>query len=72
MEKFSEKKNIKSFLTSAKNGTNIELVFKEIAQLILGNKTDEEINEEFGLKPRSLSSLSHYNNQLQKKKKKCC
>ena len=52
------------------NGTNVDLVFKEMAELILGNKTDEEIKEEFLIRPHSASTLSKDSQQL--KKKKCC
>ena len=72
MEKFGEKKNMKCFLTSAKDGTNVDVIFKEMAELILANKSDEEIMEEFGTKVRSLSTLSKDSQKMQTQKKKCC
>ena len=72
MEKYGEKKNMNSYLTSAKDGTNVDVIFKEIAKLILANKTEEEIREEFGTKERSLSTLSQNNQKLPNKKKGCC
>ena len=71
-DKFAEKKNMKCFLTSAKDGTNVDVIFQEIAELILANKTDEEIIEEFGTKERSLSTLSKDSHKAQAQKKKCC
>ena len=73
MEKFGEKKNMKCFLTSAKDGTNVDVIFKEMAELILADKSDEEIMEEFGTKVRSLSTLSKDSQKVDiQKKKKCC
>ena len=43
-EKFCEKYQMKYFEVSAKNGTNVELIFREIAQFILANKPEREIN----------------------------
>ena len=74
MEFFAEKenKNIKSFETSAKDGTNVDKIFQEIAELILANKTDEEINQEFVMRPHSSSSLSKDGQVTDNKKNKCC
>ena len=71
-DKFAEKKNMKCILTSAKDGTNVDVIFQEIAELVLANKTEEEIMEEFGTKERSLSTLSKDSHTLQPPKKKCC
>ena len=70
MENFAKKKNMKCFETSAKEGTNVDLIFKEITKLILNNKTDEEINEEFlnrTINSTILSMDNSFNN-----KKNCC
>ena len=73
MEFFAEKYQItKCFETSAKDGTNVELIFKEMTQLILGNKTDEEINQEFLVRPHSASTLSKDSQKVEDTKKKCC
>ena len=73
MEFFAKKenKNIKSFETSAKDGTNVDKIFQEIAELILANKKEEEINQEFVMRPHSSSSLSK-DGQTDNKKNKCC
>ena len=71
-DKFAEKKNMKCFLTSAKDGINVDTIFQEIAELVLANKTEEEIIEEFGVKERSLSTLSKDSQKMQTQKKKCC
>ena len=73
MEFFAEKNQIKkSFETSAKDGTNVDLIFKEMAELILANKTDEEINQEFLVRPHASSTLSKDSENLEPEKKKCC
>jgi small GTP-binding protein len=73
MEFFAEKNQIKkSFETSAKDGTNADLIFKEMSELILANKTDEEINQEFLVRPHASSTLSKDSENLEPEKKKCC
>ena len=61
-EKFSKKYNMKYFETSAKEGTNVELIFKEIAELILSNKPEKEDN----------NNTSILSNQSNNSKKHCC
>ncbi len=75
LETFSNKKNMKCFETSAKDGTNIDLVFMELAKLILKDKSDQQIKEEFCHKNRSLSVFSKGSEGESKhsqKKKGCC
>ena len=72
MEHFAAKENIKCFESSAKNGTNVALIFQEIGELILANKTEEEINEEFITRSHSKSTLSNNSKNIEDKKKKCC
>ena len=72
MEKFAEKSNMKCFEISAKRGVNVELIFREIAELILANKTDEEIKNEFVIRPHSLNLKSNDDNYSFARKKKCC
>ena len=74
IKKFLEKNEMKFFETSAKEGTNVDIILKEISQLILAGKTNEEIIEEFGSKKRSSSVLSKDSDLEDKKetKKKCC
>ena len=61
-EKLGEKYNMKYFETSAKEGTNVELIFKEIAELILSNKPEKEDN----------NNTSILSNQSNNSKKHCC
>ena len=61
-EKFSKKYNMNYFETSAKEGTNVELIFKEIAELILSNKPEKEDN----------NNTSILSNQSNNSKKHCC
>ena len=60
--------------TSAKEGINIDEIFRELAELILKGKTDEEINEEYkdnNNNNNSFNILDDSNEEL-KKKKSCC
>ena len=45
VKKFSEKLNIKYFEVNSKDGTNVELIFKEIAGLILSNRRKATFNK---------------------------
>jgi len=49
VKEFGEKKEIEVFETSAKLGNNIENVFNRLVELILENKTDEEIIKLYGM-----------------------
>ena len=74
IEKFAEKKEMKYIETSAKEGINIDEIFRELAELILKGKTDEEINEEYkdnNKNNNSFNILDDSNEEL-KKKKSCC
>ena len=70
MESFAETKKMKSFETSAKNGSNVDLIFTEIASLILADKTEKEINELYTKNPQNLSISSELTGP--KKGRKCC
>ena len=70
MGNFGAKKNMKCFETSAKDGKNVDEIFNVMAELILSNKTDEEIRQNFTQKNRSLSIPDKSENM--KNKKKCC
>ena len=70
MESFGETKKMKFFETSAKNGSNVDLIFTEIASLILANKTEKEINELYTKNPQNLNISSEVIEP--KKEKKCC
>ena len=45
-EKLSQRFNMKYFETSAKDGTNVDLIFKEIAELVLSSPKGKKIEEE--------------------------
>ena len=47
-EKLANKYGMKYIEASDKNGTNVDLIFNEIANMILANKSEEEIINEFG------------------------
>ena len=73
MEHYSKKENLECFETSAKTGANVDAIFQKIGELILANKTEEEIREEFIIRPHSASTLSKDSNHVEiKKKKGCC
>ena len=59
---FGEKYKMKYFETSAKDGTNVDVIFREIAQLILEKKSE---------KKRKNTILSKENNNS-KNGKRCC
>ena len=60
-KKFSESHNLKYFETSAKDGSDVELIFKEIAELILSNKSEKKMDNKITL-----------SNQPNESKKSCC
>ena len=73
MEKFAEKNNMKCFETSAKEGTNVDIIFTEIAKLIIQNKSEKDIIEEFGNRPTESSTMSLESKKtITHNKKKCC
>ena len=74
LKNFANKKNMKFYETSAKDGTNVDLIFTELAQLILEDKSDQQIKDEFCHKNRSLSVYSKESEESNNphKKKGCC
>ena len=72
IEKYGNQKNIKWFETSAKAGTNVNIIFEEIVKLILENKTEEELNEFITKNQENLSISSDYSKKIGTKTKKCC
>ena len=69
---FSEKENIQCFETSAKDGINVDVIFQKIGELILANKTEEGIREEYIIRLHSTSTLSKDSNYEEIKKRRCC
>ena len=47
IENYAEKKEMKYYEVSAKMGTNINKIFRELAESILSGKSEKEMNEEF-------------------------
>ena len=74
LQNFANKKEMNFYETSAKDGTNVDLIFTELAQLILEDKSDQQIKEEFSHKNRSLSVYSKESEESNNphKKKGCC
>lgn len=70
------KKKIDVIETSAKSKINIDESFKKLVDLILSNKTEDEINKEFAVKaPQNENknkNISLTKSSLQTKKKGCC
>ena len=73
VEEFAQNKNLPYYETSAKTGHNVNEIYKGIAELLLANKTDEEIKEQFVKIQNSLSiSSDNEESSKTKNKKKCC
>jgi len=72
MNSFAESKKMKCFETSAKSGENVETIFKEISLLILENKTDEEILDQFSKNLPNVSISTAQTNTSLTKKRRCC
>ena len=73
IEKYAEKKEMKYYETSAKEGTNIDIIFMELAKLILSNNSLDEIIDDYNDYSYNNSSFNLSNeSEPQKKKKICC
>jgi Ras-related protein Rab-1A len=74
VERYADKKEMQYYETSAKDGNNVDKAFRELAELILENKTDEEIKEQYldNTKNTSSFNLSMETKPKEKKKKGCC
>ena len=71
MEQFAKRKNMKCFEVSAKEGKNVDLIFKEITKLILNNKTEDELIEEYSNRTVNSTILSVESHKSYNKKN-CC
>ncbi len=71
LKEYGLKKKMEIFETSAKDGTNIQEVFKKIVDLIIGGKSDEELIKEFGATDQNLS-LSKSNKKKNQNSGGCC
>ena len=72
MNSFAESKKMKCYETSAKSGENVENIFKEISLLILENKTDDEILDQFSKNMPNVSISTVKTNSSLTKKRRCC
>ena len=72
IDPFADKRNIKYFETSAKEGTNVNEVFESLVEEILGNKTEEEIKRMFNLDKQKFVTQLSKPAPTEVKKKKCC
>ena len=68
MDVFAKKYNMKAFEISVKEEYNIDTIFTELASLILADKSEEETNELYTIKPHYLS----LNNLKRKRRKNNC
>ena len=67
---YAKRNNLKYFETSAKEGTNINVAFDTIVDLLFAGKTEKDIISEFSQSNSSLSVNTDGENK--KKKKSCC
>ena len=73
IEKYVQLNNMKYFEVSAKSGKNVDVIFTEIAKLILEGKSEEEIMEQFTNNNFNDSSIITLDsNKSIKKRNKCC
>ena len=69
MEHFAKSKNMDCYETSAKTGDGVDKIFESIAELILKDKSEEQIREEFIVRPHSNSTLSKDSQPVEPTKK---
>ena len=72
IKKFAEKKEMKYFEASAKEGINIDNIFRELAELILFNKSKEDNEEEIIRKRNRENSFNLSFDSIEPIKKKTC
>ena len=71
LEEFGMRKKIEVMEISAKERIKIDDAFKKIIDLILSNKTEKEIIDEFGIKNNN-NDINLDKNKTTKKKQGCC
>ena len=71
LEEFGMKKKIEVMEISARERINIDEAFQKIINLILSNKTDKEIIDEFGIKNNN-NDINLDKNNTKKRKQGCC
>jgi len=72
LKAFGSRKQLEVIEVSAKEGTNIDKVFRRLVDIILTNKTDEEIIEKYGTNKKTTKTLSLDKPGNKTKKDKCC
>jgi small GTP-binding protein len=73
IDNFCNEKELKYMEVSAKNNENVSNAFETLINEIIGNRTNDEILEDFGINDHTLSlSYSNINYLTSSKKKKCC
>ena len=72
MTRFAQNNNMKCFETSAKEGNNVDIIFTEAVKLLLGNKSNKEIMDEFAYRNADTSIVSLDSHKSTSKRKKCC
>ena len=71
MEELGVKINLVSFETSAKTGENVEEIFTKIAELILSNKSEDEVKQVYSKDKQNISIVSEESSGT-KINKQCC
>ena len=75
IENFCKNKNMSYVDSSVINGTNIDKIFDLLVDMIIENKSNEELLQEYGIKDQNLNlTMSMINNEsmVSNHKKKCC
>ena len=71
-KEWADKKNLEVIEASAKTGANIDKAVMKLIDLILQNKTNEEIMNKFGVNEKKSTEKLTNNGEKNKKTKKCC
>ena len=71
-KEWADKKNLEVIEASAKTGANIDKAVMKLIDLILQNKTKEEIMNKFGVNEKKSTEKLTNNGEKNKKTKKCC
>ena len=71
-KEWADKKNLEVIEASAKTGANIDKAVMKLIDLILQNKTKEEIMNKFGVNEKKSTEKLTNNGEKSKKNKKCC
>jgi len=71
-KEWADKKNMEVIETSAKTGANIDKAVLKLIELILQNKTNDEIMNKFGVTEKKNTEKLYNKDNKTKKSKKCC